>query len=340
MAQNKDSILVVGSGVAGLSASMSLARQGYNCILVEKAGSLGGHAAGYTCKAINGKCQKCGACLVDDLLARFGDFPEIQVFLETRIDRITRKKKGFTASLNGKGGLKDISCGAIVLATGFKPFDPNEKPNLCFSSIPNMITAVELEAMLRDKELPYRPSDGRQPETIAFVQCVGSRDPKRGHPYCSQVCCGYALRMAGRIRDLAPKTKITFFFMDIQTFGRSFPQRWASLQQDFIWINEIPGDYFVSDGDRVGVSVEVEDEIVDLSFDMMVLSVGMTPTDDQLTYQQMLDLSMSSEGFMLPDEDRGVFVVGSASGPMSIEKSITDAAGSATRVIAYMEGAR
>ncbi len=340
MAQNKDSILVVGSGVAGLSASMSLAQQGYRCILVEKAASMGGHAAGYTCKAINGKCQKCGACLVDDLMARIRNFPGIEILLETSLDLIEKKGRGFTASLTNKAGRQDINCGAIVLATGFKPFDPNEKPNLCFSTIPNMITAAELETMLREKELPYRPSDGSKPETIAFVQCVGSRDPRQGHPYCSQVCCGYAIRMAKRILDRAPKTKITFFFMDIQTFGRSFAERWASLQQDFIWINEIPGDYFVSEGDRVGVSVEVEDEIMDLSFDMMVLSVGMTPADDQLTYQQMLDLPTSSEGFMLPDEDRGVFMAGSASGPMSIEKSITDAMGSAARVIAYMEGAR
>jgi heterodisulfide reductase subunit A len=202
-----------------------------------------------------------------------------------------------------------------------------------------MITAMDLEVMLRQGKGIYRPSDGEPPDSIAFVQCVGSRDPRRGHPYCSQVCCPYALRMAGCILEQSPGTPITFFYMDIQSFGKSFAETWPGLQQEIRWIREIPGEYFLSQGDRVGVSVEVEEDMTDLSFDLMVLSIGMSPPEDQPWVRESLHLPLSAEGFLLPYEKNGVFVIGSASGPMDIQKSITHALATVPRVIAHMEGA-
>lgn len=337
MAKNSENILIVGGGIAGLTVALELGRRGVSSLVIEKGTRIGGHAGTYTCKAVDGHCQKCGACLVQDAIRESLERPEIEISLETSLAGGDREGKEIVARL--KTGEKEGSArfSALVLCHGFQPFDPAEKPNYGYGRIPNLITGVELEQMMKEKGSVFRPSDGKPVKDMAFVQCVGSRNPALGRPYCSQVCCGYALRMARQIKAKNPSTSITFFYMDVQTFGRDFERMMWEFRDAIYWIREIPGDFFTAAGDRVGVIAEDEGEIGEMTFDLMTLSVGMGPSPDQPVFEGWLDLHRGPEGFLVSPDRSGVFVAGSATGPMSIPDTIANAQATVVHVMDYLE---
>ena len=335
--ENRGKVLIVGAGIAGLTAALELGRRGVPSFVIEKGKSIGGHAATYACKAVEGRCQKCGACLAQDAIRKSLEMPEIGISRETSLEALDREGKEIVARL--KTGEREISArfSALVLCHGFQPFDPAKKPNFSYGRIPNLITGVDLEQMLKEKGDVFRPSDGKPVKDMAFVQCVGSRNPALGRPYCSQVCCGYALRMARQIKAKNPSTSITFFYMDVQTFGRDFDHMFWEFRDAIYWIREIPGDFFNTAGDRVGVVVEDEGEIEEMTFDLMTLSVGMGPSTDQPVFEKWLGLSLGPEGFLVSPDRDGVFVAGSATGPMSIPDTIANTRATVTHVMDYLE---
>lgn len=337
MDKEKQKILIVGAGIAGLTAALDLAREDTHCIVVEKGKQMGGHGASFNCKAVGGKCQKCGACLVDDAIGRVLETPLIEVYLETQVKDLRREKDGFKAGFDGKDPPSSMSFEAVLFCHGFVPFDPSQKPNLRYGDIPNIITGLALEGMLREKGEVVRPSDLGRPEKIAFIQCVGSRDTRLGSPYCSQVCCGYALRMARLIKSKNPEIDVTCFYMDMQTFGKDFHDIWPNVKDDVLFIREIPGDFYRTDGDRVGVTVEVNDEVKDLVFDLIILSVGMKPGPGQSVTNKWFNTELGPEGFMLPYQGRGILAVGSATGPMNIVDTIAHAHASVNELMIYLE---
>jgi len=337
LVEKSKKVLIVGAGIAGLTAALELGRRGVSSLVIEKEGSIGGHAGTYACKAVDGRCQKCGACLIRDAIRDIKETPEIGISLETSLAALHREEKGIVARL--KKGEKETPArfSALVLCHGFQPFDPAKKSNFRYGEIPNLITGVELEQMMKEKGNVFRPSDGKPVKDMAFVQCVGSRNPALGRPYCSQVCCGYALRMARQIKTGNPSTSITFFYMDVQTFGRDFDRMLWEFRDAFYWIREIPGDFFNTTGDRVGVVVEDEGEIEEMTFDLMTLSVGMGPSSDQPVFEEWLDLSLGPEGFLVSPNQHGVFVAGSATGPMSIPDTVANARATVAHVMDYLE---
>ncbi|MFZ0449739.1 MAG: FAD-dependent oxidoreductase [Desulfatiglandaceae bacterium] len=335
--KNRERILIVGGGIAGLTAALELARQGLPSLLVEQREQVGGWAGTYTCKAVDGRCQKCGVCLVTDAVKEVQETREIEISLQTSVLDLRRDGGAFLGRFKKGEGETSGRFSAVMLCHGFEPFDPRQKSNLGYGRISNLVTGQELEEMLKEKGGPVRPSDGKSPRDLAFVQCVGSRNPSLGRGYCSQVCCGYALRMAKQIKANHPATRITFFYMDIQTFGRDFPRLFFELRDDIYWIREIPGDFYQAEGERVGVTVEDEGEIEDLAFDLMVLSVGMGPSDNERAFEEWLDLRRGQEGFLVSPGEGGIFLAGSASGPMTIPHTIAHTKATVSQVTDYLE---
>lgn len=336
MVKSREKVLIVGGGIAGLTMALALGQRGVSSFVIEKEKGIGGHAGIYACKAVEGHCQKCGACLVQDAIRESLEMPQIEVSVETSLAALDREGKEIVARL--KTGEKETPArfSALVLCHGFQPFDPAKKPNFGYGRIPNLVTGVELEQMMKEKGNVFRPSDGKPVKDMAFVQCVGSRNPALGRPYCSQVCCGYALRTARQIRTMNPSTSITFFYMDVQTFGRDFERTFWEFRDAIYWIREIPGDFFSTAGDRVGVIVEDEGEIEEVTFDLITLSVGMGPTTDQPLFEEWLELSRGAEGFLVSPNRDGIFVAGSATGPMSIQDTIANSRATVTHVMDYL----
>ena len=230
-----------------------------------------------------------------------------------------------------------------MFATGFKPFDPQDKP-YGYGVFPNVVTNLELEKMLRKTGRLARPSDEQVPASMAFIQCVGSRDGKLGHLWCSQVCCGSALRMARLLKHRHPEIEITIFYIDIQSFGRDFESYYSSACQEIRFQRSIPGDILENTDHTLNVTYvdDVEHASTEESFDMVVLSIGMLPNADAVTFTRGPKLETTVDGFFsspCPGQSmasNGVFSAGAATGPMGIAESIASAGQTAAEVLSYL----
>ena len=403
------SVLILGGGIAGLTAAQELARMRVGVHLIEKGPFIGGHAANLTCKATD-RCIKCNHCLVEERLKEISLKGGFEIGLLTEVEALERNGKKFQVSFRAGPKLIDpgkcTDCGicheqcpegailtapsphlhpfyaidlskciglqceekrscqsacpeaainldekeavfnrqvdGVLLATGFKPFDPGEIKRFNFHHFENMLTEMDLERILRLKGDVYRPSDNSPPKNIAFIQCVGSRNPHINHDYCSRICCGYALRMALRIIHAHPEIQITLFYMDIQNFGKDFDRYYDEAKNSIRLIRGLPGDFYPAGNDNISVSYYDENtrRTTTEDFHLVVLSVGITPSPSQSSLKDMLGLSLNKDGFFSRPEqarEKGVFIAGSAGGPMDVSESITHGKRAALEMAKYLK---
>jgi heterodisulfide reductase subunit A len=232
---------------------------------------------------------------------------------------------------------------AIIAATGFQPYNPVSKP-YGYGLFDNVITNLELERTLRENSAAARPSDGKAPRNIAFIQCVGSRDAGLNHLWCSKVCCASALRMANLIKMRQPDTEITFFYIDVQTFGKNFQAFYDEIQKNMRQIRAIPGDIYPTRDDRLQLTYfdGTASQSVDEIFDLVVLSIGLIPGQDNPDLAGLLNLEILETGFLSPVENGtsgicdGIFTAGTVQGPMSIPETIAHATGVSWEAIKYL----
>jgi heterodisulfide reductase subunit A len=404
------SVLIIGGGVAGLSAAHNLAQLGIGVEIIEKSNFMGGQAIGFSCKATD-QCVKCGACMVEEKLKHVIENPIINYSLLSNVKKISNTKRfsvsfekgpehidpqrctgcgecfnkcpsrgaiigGFSKNnrpfyainrekcinIEGKSCIicQDLcpegainldekktelntKADAIIVATGFTPFNPESKP-YGYNRFKNVITNLDLEIMLRQKTRAIRPSDHSHPKRIAFVQCVGSRDAKLKHLWCSKVCCGSALRMARLIKARQPETKVTFFYIDIQTFGKDFEIFYREVKKEVRMIRAVPGDIFKTKDDslRITFSDNITHETVEEIFDLVVLSIGLTPCTDSGDLAKLLNIEIADTGFFHTSGTsgltgkEGVFLTGTAMGPMSIAETIANAGSTAWQTLKYL----
>ncbi len=405
----KTHAVIVGGGVAGLSCAWELAEQGLTSAIVETAPFAGGHVGGFCCKATD-RCQRCGACVLEDAFRRVSASDRILTLLATTISQVEPLHGGFNLELtrrplrvspdrcNGCGACREVcpakgalvrspfsarvglveesclffkngSCSAcvdacpehavnlqapaetstitsdtVVLAAGFQSFDPREKPRLGYGRVPGVITAEELDTLLReDKALP-RIGEA-PPRSMAFIQCVGSRDARIGKDYCSRVCCGYALRMIRLARGKFPWIEPSMFYMDIQTFERDFDRRLADAAQEARLVRAMPAEIRTSSDGRPEIVYEGPDEQRAVeAFDLVVLSVGISPAKSLGALGKLFSVGPNTDGFLGQDGEEvstgrpGVFVAGTVQGPRSIEETVSHAARAAAEVADYLRG--
>ena len=339
-------VLVIGGGIAGLSAAVKLAAMGLGCIVVEKAPFLGGHAARFACKATDA-CVSCGACMLEEKRRRVIEDPRITVMTRSRVTAVSRGNgNGYRIAIDhfpsaASLGRTTVAVQAIIIATGFATFDPVDTP-YGYRHFRNVITNLDLERMLRENSLPLRPSDNRAPDSIAFIQCVGSRDAQRGHLWCSKVCCGSALRSAQLVASRRPKTEITVFYIDIQTFGKNFAAQFSQLQKEVKMVRAVPADILAGEADRLRVVYfdPAGKQSCEDIFDMVVLSVGIVPSPDNRIIADLFQQPTADSGFLKDAAREPIFVAGAAGGPMSIAESAASAGLAAFRVATALRGAR
>ncbi len=246
-----------------------------------------------------------------------------------------------------------VEARAIVLATGFELTPTNAKAEYGGGKLLNVVDALIMERLLAPTG-PYghvlRPSDGKEPGSIAYVQCAGSRDRTLGVEYCSRVCCMYAIKQAMLLSGALPLADITIYYMDIRTFGKGYEQFYQNAKAMGIEFVKGKVARIKEDEDKNPVlrveMVEDGSQVVERTHDLVVLSVGMLPGFNPTA---LYGVPTASDGFAaIPAPnihptvtDRpGIFVTGAAGGPMDIVDSIVMAGAAAAETAAYLEESR
>jgi heterodisulfide reductase subunit A len=311
--------------------------------LIEREPSIGGLSASFCCKASE-SCNKCFACVVDKRISEVRNRPEISILTQTEPIGVKGNSGEYTVSLKRGKERFDRKAPAVVIAAGINPFDASQKVEYGYGRFKNVITAKDLDEMLRYQGRLSRPSDGQLPKNVAFFQCVGSRDESIGNLYCSQVCCAYALRLIKAIRYQYPEVKATFLYMDIQPAGTSFQDFLTSCREDkgIRLIRSLPSKVYhspLSDTLRVRFIDPQRGEVVEEPFDLIVLSVGMVLKKEAKSLTQLFGLSLTEDGFIAsPPSHTGIFVTGACTGPKDIDHSILHAKSAALLVHQYLKG--
>ncbi len=342
MTENRDA-LIIGGGISGITVALELAQLGIPSTIIERESSIGGLAGSFCCKASEA-CNKCFACVVDKRIFEIQNRKEISILTQTEPVGFKDGDGGYSVTL--KRGTKrfELNPSAIVIAVGIEPYDASQKVEYGYGRFKNVITAKDLDEMLRFKGKLFRPSDGEKPKTIAFFQCVGSRDESIGNLYCSQVCCAYALRLIKAIRYEHPGINITFFYMDIQPAGQSFHNLLDSCRRDrgIRFIRNLPSKVYYSplhDTLRVRLIDSEKGEVLEETFDLIVLSVGMVIGKNKNSITKLFSLEFTEDGFLKkPSPEKGIFIAGACSGPKDIDRSIIHAKATAYEVEQYLKG--
>jgi quinone-modifying oxidoreductase subunit QmoA len=227
--------------------------------------------------------------------------------------------------------------GAIVWATGWRPYDAAKIDNLGFGQIKNVITNVIMERLsavtgpTQGKIL--RPSDQKEPTRIGFVQCAGSRDENH-LPYCSTICCMASMKQATYIREQYPDAEIYLFYIDVRTPGR-WEDYYVTKQNDEKFHFHRGKVAKITEGADGNVILEAENtltgQITKTEVDLAILATGMVPNNVEAP--PPLETVLDDFGFVAPDGDRGVVGAGVANRPLDVSASIQDATGAALRAI-------
>ncbi len=242
----------------------------------------------------------------------------------------------------------NIETCSIILATGFELTNLNAKAEYGRGKLKNVIDPMMMERFLAPTG-PYgrvlRPGDGKEPTTIAYVQCAGSRDETLGVDYCSRVCCMYAIKQAMLLNGALPLAEITIYYMDIRTFGKGYEQFYQNAQA--MGVEFVRGKVaLITEDEEQNPIVRVEmtetGEVVERTHDLVVLSLGLLPAYDPHSMYQValgkdkfVHVSSLNSDPCLTDRP-GIFVTGTAMQPMDIVDSIVTAGAAAVSAAAYI----
>jgi heterodisulfide reductase subunit A-like polyferredoxin len=257
-----------------------------------------------------------------------------------------------------KEEILDTNVGAIIVATGFVPFDPSKIKEYGYGKHKNVVTSMELERLLcasgPTKGKLVRPSDGKVPHKIAFIQCVGSRSLKDNLSYCSSVCCMYATKEAVLIKEHEKESEVSVFYTDIRAFGKGFREFVNRAKKDY------GIDYFRAKPSEVREDPKTKDLILNyedtltgamksLQVNMVVLSTAMLPPLENKELAKILGVRLDEYGFFqvrrpllapLDSTTPGIFLCGCCHNPQDIPDSVVEGKGAATRAVEFLAGMR
>ena len=329
------SALVIGGGLSGMTAALALAHQGFEAYLVEKENELGGNLR-HIHYLLNGERPQ-------DELARLRDEivqnRRIHLFTGAEIEKIEGTIGDFRTTIKADGQTTEVMHGVAIVATGAKQYQPKE---YLYGQDNSVITQRDLEARLASGN-GFLPREGNgSAKTVVMIQCVGSRDAD--HPYCSRVCCADAIKNALKIKTLSPQTHVYVAYQDIRTYGFKESYYTKARQQGVVFVryDEDRKPEVSRNGEKLQVTVFDQTLAMPLmiSADLVVLSAGIHPHEDNRKIAQFLKVPLNSAGFFLEAHMKlrpvdfmtdGVFLCGLAHSPKSIEESILQAQAAAAR---------
>ncbi len=325
--------LVIGGGLAGMTAALSLAHQGFNVHLVERENELGGNLK-HLHYLLGGEQPQAE---LNRLRLEISRNDLICVYTGAKLEKIDGSIGDFSTTIAVDGQTTTVKHGTIIVATGAREHQPTE---YLYGQDKRVITQRELEERLVADAGFLKPNG--KPKTVVMIQCVGSRDKER--PYCSRVCCAEAIKNALKIKELSPQTHVYVLYRDIRTYGfkEEYYTRARQLGVAFVRYEESRKPEVTSDGQ--GLQVSVYDQTLGMPFsiaaDAVVLSAGIQPHESNHELAQLIKVPLNSEGFFLEAHMKlrpvdfmtdGAFLCGLAHSPKNIEETILQAQAAAAR---------
>ncbi len=341
-------ILIVGGGPSGLAASHALARIGQPVVLVDKADRLGGAPilSGYAKLVPSGEWAKDA---IGGMVDRVRGDRLVQVHTGASVTRFEGGPGNFTATLSNGS---NVAAGAAILCTGFTHFDSLNKPEWGFGTFPDVVTTTQVEQMISSGRGVRCPSDGRKPQRVAILLCVGSRDRQIGREWCSKICCTVSANMAMEIREELPDCHVYIYYMDIRTFGLYETKYYWRSQEEFK-VKYIKARIAEVTSDGHKLIVKGEDTLVKrpvtIPFDLVVHAIGMDPNVDNKSIAETFGVALEPHGYLgrgnaygnTAETSRpGVFVAGAACGPETIDDSISQGNAAAMSALASIVPAK
>ncbi len=244
----------------------------------------------------------------------------------------------------------ELNVGAIIVATGFKEFEP--KGIYGYGTYPDVITQLMLARML-DPSGPtggrlVRVSDGKPPSKIVMIQCVGSRDPKT-NPYCSNICCTIALKHARNIKELYPGVEVTIVYKDIRVAGKNYEKYYTICEK--LGVRFVKGEVLSvvrnPESEMFEVELESYGKRMKLFADLLVLSCGFTPSNGARELAEVLNINLRQDGFFVAAHPKlapietnvnGIFLCGAAQGPVYIAEAVNQAIAASSKVAMSLAG--
>ena len=335
-------VIIIGAGPAGLKAACRIAEEGYHVLILEKENSIGGKLNRW-----------------DKLFPDFASAQDILTSLEKDIDHplITLKKNTEIVALRREGeewivtDKENIEYQgkAILAATGYDFFDAGRKEEYGYGIYPNVITSVELEEMLAQKQIHYPTMAQNSTPRIAFIQCVGSRDEKVGNLFCSRNCCICAVKQSIEVKEILPDADVFCFYMDLRMFGKSYEELYREAQQRYN-ISFVRGRVSeVSPAIHQQVVIKAEDTLlakpVRGTFDLVVLMVGMEASKGTKMLSSTLQIEdtygyIESVNPHISDNitaHKGFFAAGTCKKQLSISEVLKDADSAACVMKDYLK---
>jgi len=330
--------LVIGGGVAGMEAALALADQGGDVVLVERSTELGGVA-----NQLNATWQgEPIAPYLASAVERVKTHPRIRLFPATRVVKTGGSIGNFATtlqSINGSRTETQVTHGATILATGGGEYRPDL---YLYGEHPDVLTHLDMDAAMahRDKRLALAKS-------VAFIQCVGSRDDKR--PYCSKICCTHSLKSALAVKALNPKKKVTILYRDIRAYGFREDLYKQAREAGIIFIRYEPEapPRVSADADNRLV-LDVTDHVLRLPVrlrpDLLVLATGIVPNANRELFE-MFKVPVNADGFLVEAHAKlrpvdfsseGIFLAGLAHYPKPLEETIAQARAAAARAMTLL----
>ncbi len=352
------SVLVIGGGIAGIQAALDLADQNYKVYIIEKKPTLGGHMAQLD-KTF--PTMERSICILGPKMIDATKHPNITLLTSSEILNVSGEAGNFHTKIlkkanfvnekefafAQKGKVIELNVGAIIVATGYDTFDPQTQNEWGYKKYPNVLTSLDLERLISasgpNEGKLARPSDNKEPHSIAFIQCIGSRDERAGHSYCSNTCCMTSLKQAHQLKEKHPESEICIYYIDLRCFGKGYEEFYNQVQKDGVKFNKgIPSELSENPNTH-NINLRSADmvmgEMMEHEFDMVVLAVGTVPPKDLPELANKLKIPTGTDGFLLESHPKlkpvetptpGIYLAGAIQGPKDITTTIAQAKAAAS----------
>ena len=420
--------LVVGAGIAGISAALQLANSGYRVHLVEKRTSIGGRMAQLS-KTF--PTLDCAPCILSPRMVEVASNPNVTLYTRAEVVSVEGSPGNYRAKvrvaprgvdpkkctgcakcekvcpvkvpnefeeglyerkaihkpfpqavpacyvvdfesckecgacekvctakaidMDEEERTVDLEVGAVIVATGFDLFDVRRLGEYD-TSLPDVITATQMERLMINEcgagMVLKRKADGNRVKKVAFVLCAGSRTRKVGVPYCSKVCCNYAIKQAVILRKTFPYMQVYVYYIDVRSAGRGFEEFYVRSMEEF-GVRYIHGKVSDIQKGASGIMVRAEDvtlgEVIENEFDTVVLCTAMVPSAGTEALAKVLKVPLGEDGFVSEKHPKldpvsshrsGVFAAGAVLGPKDVRDSVVDGRSTAAHVIEFLGSGR